>query len=242
MKPERFDRTASTRLVIGLWIVLIGAILLLKNLELINGSQFWRFFTPLILVFIGTTMLINNPTRIQRQRLGWVFVIVGGWIFFHRLGWIDISIFKLLLPALLLFGGGALVWRAFNAPKGESKVASLTAYEEPHAEFMRSFAVMSSNELRPVSRPFRGADLSAVMAGIKLDLLDARMEADSANIEVFAFWGGMEIYVPRDWTVVSKVTTLMGGFIDKRRPTTVLPTKTVIISGLVLMGGIEIKS
>jgi hypothetical protein len=52
----------------------------------------------------------------------------------------------------------------------------------------------------------------------------------------------MEIYVPRDWTVVSKVTTLMGGFIDKRRPTTVLPTKTVIISGLVLMGGIEIKS
>jgi predicted membrane protein len=242
MKPERFDRTASTRLVVGLWIVVVGAVLLLNNLGVINAGQFWRYFWPLILVFIGTTMLINNQTRIQRQRLGWIFVIVGGWIFVNRLGWIDISIFKLLLPALLLFVGGTLVWRAFNAPKGESKMVSLTNAEEPQAEFTRSFAVMSSNELRPVSRPFRGADLSAVMAGVKLDLIDARMEADSANIEVFAFWGGMEIYVPADWTVVSKVTTLMGGFIDKRRPTTVLPTKTLIITGLVLMGGIEIKN
>jgi predicted membrane protein len=242
MKPERFDRTASTRLVIGLWIVVVGAILLLNNLGVINASQFWRYFWPLIFVFIGATMLINNQTRIQRQRLGWIFVIVGSWIFINRLGWIDISIFKLLLPALLLFVGGTLVWRAFNAPKGESKAVSLNVSEEPQAEFMRSFAVMSSNELRPVSRPFRGADLSAVMAGVKLDLLDARMETDSANIEVFAFWGGMEIYVPPDWTVVSRVTTLMGGFIDKRRPTTVIPTKTLIISGLVLMGGIEIKN
>jgi predicted membrane protein len=242
MKPERFDRTASTRLVIGLWIVLVGAILLLNNLGVINGSQFWRYFWPLILVFVGTSMLINNQARIQRQRLGWIFVIVGGWIFLQQLGWIYISIFKLFLPALLLFVGGTLVWRAFNAPKGESKVVNLASSEEPQAEFMHSFAVMSSNELRPISRPFRGADLSAVMAGVKLDLLDARMEADSANIEVFAFWGGMEIFVPPDWTVVSKVTTLMGGFIDKRRPTTVLPTKTVIITGLVLMGGIEIKN
>ena len=88
---------------------------------------------------------------------------------------------------------------------------------------------MSGCELRPVSRPFRGADLSAVMGGIKLDLTDARMEGDSATIEVFAFWGGIEIYVPPDWTVTSKVTTLLGGFIDKRRPTSVVPTKTLIV-------------
>jgi len=268
MKPERFDRIASTRLLIGLWIVVLGGILLLNNLGWIDAGHFWRYFWPLILVFIGTTMLINQ-TRARRQRLGWVFVIVGSWIFINRLGWIDISIFKLLLPALLLFVGGMLVWRAFNAPGPQAPKPSLKPQnplglkpqifksdgsssteeamvglqpEEPQAEFMRSFAVMSSNELRPVSRPFRGADLSAVMAGVKLNLLDARMESESANIEVFAFWGGMEIYVPPDWTVISKVTTLMGGFIDKRRPTTAVPTKTLVISGLILMSGIEIKN
>jgi predicted membrane protein len=241
MKPERLDQIASTRLLIGLWIVVLGAILLLGNLGVIDVGRAMHYFWPLILVFVGSTMLLN-PTRARRQRLGWVLIIVGSWIFINHLGWIDVSIFKLLLPALLLFVGGMLVWRAFTAPRFNSNTVSTAAPEEPQPEFMRSFAVLSSNEMRPVSRPFRGADLSAVMAGIKLNLLDARMESDSASIEVFAFWGGMEIHVPPDWTVISKVTTLMGGFIDKRRPTTVLPTKTLIISGFVVMSGIEIKN
>jgi predicted membrane protein len=241
MKPERFDQLASTRLLIGLWIIVLGALLLLGNLGVIDAGYVWRYFWPLILVFIGSSMLLN-PTRARRQRLGWVLVIIGSWIFINRIGWVDVSIFKLLLPALLLFVGGMLVWRAFAAPRLDVNMAPVPAGEEPHAEFMRSFAVMSSNEMRPVSRPFRGADLSAVMAGIKLNLLDARMESDSATIEVFAFWGGMEIHVPPDWTVVSKVTTLMGGFIDKRRPTTVLPSKTLIVSGFIVMSGIEIKN
>ena len=80
------------------------------------------------------------------------------------------------------------------------------------------------------------------MAGIKLDLTDARMEGDSATIEVFAFWGGMEIYVPSDWTVTSKVATLMGSFVDKRRPTSVVPTKTLVITGFIVMSGIEVKN
>jgi hypothetical protein len=59
---------------------------------------------------------------------------------------------------------------------------------------------------------------------------------------VFAFWGGIEIYVPPDWTVTSKVTTLLGGFVDKRRPTSVVPTKNLIVQGMVVMGGIEVKN
>jgi len=114
--------------------------------------------------------------------------------------------------------------------------------DEEHAEYVRAFAVLSSNELRPVSRPFRGADLSAVLAGVKLDLTSARMEGDTARIELFAFCGGIEIYVPPDWTVTSKVGTLMGGFTDKRRPTTTLPTKTLIIDGFAIMSGIEVSN
>lgn len=272
MKPERFDQIASTRLFIGLGIILFGAILMLGSLNLIDTGRVMRFFWPLIFVFVGSTMLIH-PTRTRRQRLGWVFVGLGTFLFLSRFGLIGINLFKLLIPGLLLFVGGMLVWRAFNAPNPQQpnpnpqpnlnptpdplqpsplqpdlqpnpqpSVQFMPHQEESHAEFMRSFAVMASNELRPVSRPFRGADLSAVMAGIKLNLLDARMEGDHATIEVFAFWGGMEIHVPPDWTVISKVATLMGGFIDKRKPTTVPPSKTLTITGFVVMSGIEIKN
>jgi len=35
---------------------------------------------------------------------------------------------------------------------------------------------------------------------------------------------------------------LLAGFIDKRRPTTVVPTKTLVIKGMIVMSGVEIKN
>ena len=43
-------------------------------------------------------------------------------------------------------------------------------------------------------------------------------------------------------TVTSKVTTFMGGFVDKRRPTSLVPTKTLTVRGFAFMGGIEVKN
>jgi predicted membrane protein len=182
--------------------------------------------------------MVRSPDHRRSRSWGWVLITVGSWIFLDRIGWIHVSLWHLLLPGLLLFVGGSLVWRALNGPPKSKHISGA----EDHVEFVRSFALMSGCELRPVSRPFRGADLTAVMGGIKLDLIDARMEGDSATVEVFAFWGGIEIFVPPDWTVTSKVTTLLGGYVDKRRPTSVVPTKTLVVQGMVVMGGIEVKN
>src|ERR1044071_1321730 len=155
MKSERFDQIASTRLLVGLWLIALGTIFLLGYLDVINIGRVMRYFWPLVLIFIGSSMLIH-PTRARRERLGWVFVGLGSWIFINKLGWIDISIIKLFFPALLLTIGGMLVWRAFSAPKLSVAANPLPQQEEQHAEFMRCFAVLSSNELRAVSRPVRG--------------------------------------------------------------------------------------
>jgi predicted membrane protein len=227
----------SARLVVGVIIVLIGAILLADNLGWFDARYVLRSLWPLALVAVGVTM-VRSPDHRRSRSWGWVLITVGIWLFLDRIGWLHVSLWHLLLPGLLLFVGGSLVWRALNGPPKTEPIAGT----EDHVEFVRSFALMSGCELRPVSRPFRGADLTAVMGGIKLDLADARMEGDSATVEVFAFWGGIEIHVPPDWTVTSKVTTLLGGFVDKRRPTSVVPTKTLVVRGMVVMGGIEVKN
>ena len=54
--------------------------------------------------------------------------------------------------------------------------------------------------------------------------------------------GGIEIYAPSEWSIVSEVTPILGAYIDKRRPTATVPTKTLFIDGLVLMGGVEVKN
>jgi hypothetical protein len=49
------------------------------------------------------------------------------------------------------------------------------------------------------------------------------------------------LIVPRDWDVTVRVTSLMGGCSDKRRPATMPATKHLIIQGIAVMGGVEIK-
>jgi predicted membrane protein len=235
--PHDHQALFSTRLVVGIVIVCIGLILLADNLGWFDARYILRSLWPLALVCVGVAM-VRSPDHRRSRSWGWVLITVGIWLFLERLDLFHVSLWHLLVPGLLLFVGGTLVWRAIHGPPKAQAISGA----DDHVEFVRSFALMSACELRPVSRPFRGADLTAVMGGIKLDLADARMEADSANVEVFAFWGGIEIHVPPDWTVTSKVTTLLGGFVDKRRPTSVVPTKTLIVRGMVVMGGIEVKN
>ena len=100
--------------------------------------------------------------------------------------------------------------------------------------------MFSGANLRPTV-PFQGADITAVMGGVKLDLSNAPMAGDTAVVDVFALMGGAEIFVPRDWDVTVKVISLMGGCSDKRRPSTVPASKHLIIQGMAVMGGVEIK-
>jgi predicted membrane protein len=236
---RRKDPLFLTRLLVGIWVIALGAIFLAGNLGWIDTRQAFRLFWPLLMVLVGTS-LVAQPGTERTHRLGWVFIGIGVWIFAGKIGWVNVGFWQLVFPLALLTLGGMLVWRAFNGQQRAEEAPAEVL--DDHAEYVRCFAVMSGTELRPVSRPFRGADLSAVMAGVKLDLTGARMEGDSATIEIFAFWGGMEIYVPPDWTVSSKVATLMGGFVDKRRPTSTIATKTLVITGFVVMSGIEVKN
>lgn len=275
---QRRHEMFSTRLIVGLLIILLGGTLLADNLGWFEARHVLRSLWPLALVAVGVAM-VRHPQHKRSRAWGWVLITVGIWIFADKIGWVHVSLGQLILPGILLFVGGVLVFRSLSGPpsvpggsggdkSGAAGTTGLSGFTEfgadgtrngtssntasntasggatpnDQAEFVRSFAMLSGHELRPVSRPFRGADLNAVMGGIKLDLTSARMEGDTAVIEVFAFWGGVEIYVPPDWTVTSDVTTLLAGFIDKRRPTSVVPTKHLVIKGVIVMAGVEIKN
>jgi hypothetical protein len=108
--------------------------------------------------------------------------------------------------------------------------------------FVRAVAVMAGLERASASADFRGADLVAIMGGCELDLRHATIAGDEATVDVFAFMGGIEIYIPRNWTVEAKVLPLMGGLGDETKPATTEPTRRLVVRGLALMGGVDIKN
>jgi hypothetical protein len=71
------------------------------------------------------------------------------------------------------------------------------------------------------------------------------MEGNEVVLDASAICGGGEIIVPEHWLVSIQGTAMFGGYEDKARhvqPDPTQPTKTLILKGFVLFGGISIKN
>jgi len=82
----------------------------------------------------------------------------------------------------------------------------------------------------------------AIMGGVVLDLTRARFAEAETTINVFAFWGGVEIIVPEEVTVVVSGVGFMGAFDNRTTVTPTVPGGPVVrITGLALMAGVDVK-
>jgi predicted membrane protein len=146
-------------------------------------------------------------------------------------------------------GGGT----AFFAPDGTAKPgtsADVTAGRPPDRfERISIFAIWSSVRRTSAASPFRGGDITAIMGGGQLDLRQAVIPAgEEAVLDIVAVMGGVEIMVPSDWEVATPLIPFMGGVEDRRFPPATDPTapkspsRRLVLRGLVMMGGVHIKS
>ena len=104
---------------------------------------------------------------------------------------------------------------------------------------VHAFAMLGGLERKSATPDFRGGDMTAIMGGCKVDLRQAGIASGRAVVDVVAIWGGVEIRVPADWTVVVEGTPILGAIEDK----TVRPSggaKILVVRGVAIMGGVEI--
>jgi predicted membrane protein len=92
------------------------------------------------------------------------------------------------------------------------------------------------------SANFQGADLTAVMGGCEIDLRQSSIADASPVIDVFAFWGGVEIRVPQNWNLEVKAWPILGGVVDETEQTAGPGAPVVTVKGAAIMGGVGIKN
>jgi hypothetical protein len=104
-------------------------------------------------------------------------------------------------------------------------------------------AVFGGVERHISAQDFHGAQCTAVFGACKIDLRDAQMQGNEATLETYAVFGGVEIRIPEDWEVVNRSTAIFGGIGDQRRHAPTGPdTKTLILEGAAVFGGVQIKN
>ena len=223
----------TPRLLVGILIIGIGALLLLGNLQILEVENIWRFW-PVILLVAGINMLIRSRLGPGCEG-GVVLTVLGGAFLLRNLGLLDWRL-RHLWPLLLILLGLMVVVTSFRRTMPQ---------RGPHSSTNPSlslFTFLGGVDHKNNSPAFRGGEATAVMGGIDLDLRDASIADEDVELNCFAFMGGIEIKVPQDWSVVIKATPIMGYFGDTSRPVTAGGSKRLTVRGQVFMGSVEVKN
>ena len=103
-------------------------------------------------------------------------------------------------------------------------------------------AIFGDADQRISEQDFRRGQCTAVFGACKIDLRDAQIQGREAVLETYAIFGGVEIRVPQDWEVVNRSIAVFGGIDDHRRePPSGPGTKTLILNGAAVFGGVTVK-
>ena len=221
----------TARLVFGLLIFALGTLWTLDNLGVIDSGPIMQWW-PSLLILLGIGKITGAIPR-RQVVMGSVFAIVGLLLLGNSMDWFSFHFWQ-LWPLFLIAAGTSLVVRSMRGPAAADGT-------DRSAE-VHSFAMMAGIHQKFDTQDFRGGDASALMGGVEIDLRSARATQPQVVIDVFAWWGGIDIFIPRDWRVVNEVVPIMGGVDDQTRPAEGDIRTTLVLRGAAIMGGIEIKS
>ena len=216
--------------ILGIGVLAVGAILLLDNFGFTVAEDLFAYW-PVLLILVGISHFVR-PEGSRRYLAGSIFIAVGVIILLSNLGLISFGIWD-LWPVILVIAGLSLILKPFRR-RGVTIGEGTGVFE--------ATAILGGANRRLSAVDFQGGDAIAIMGGCEIDLRDCGSEGGPAEIDTFAFWGGIEIRVPDDWEVQVNGLALLGGYSDMTRTAEGEGRKVLVISGTAIMGGVEIKN
>jgi len=221
-------RRISPAILSGGVLIVIGVLLLLDQLYILPTH--WFSFWALVLFVIGILKILQSD---RVSGWAWGLSLIAAAVLFQLdyMGYAHVRVDR-LWPLFVIAAGILIIVHQFER-RGEETLT-------PSGD-LNLFSVMGGGEYRIQAKNFRGGYVTAVMGGFDIDLRDADMEGKEAKIELNAFLGGGVVKVPETWAVVMQGSSVMGGYSMKIRERSEF-TKTLIVGGVAVLGGVEIRN
>ena len=249
-----FNNRENGRIVGGLILVAVGAVLLLRNIGFLFPH--WLFSWPMILILVG----IYSGFKHQFRNNSWIILIaIGGFFLFDRFI-PELGLEPYFWPILIMVIGVIFILRPkrvgrFKESSNETSstsnvgfnITSLQTYDSATLsdnDYLRINSIFSGVNKTIVSKDFKGGKITCVFGGTNVDLTQADIQGE-AVLKFEIIFGGVKLIVPPHFTVINEIDGVFHGVDDKRKysaSTNSSPDKKLILRGSVLFGGIEIKS
>lgn len=231
---ELKKQTTDRRVWLGSVLIILGGLFLLNSLDIFD-FRFTRIFIswPFFFFVIGLYILVNTEKKI----FGAILTGLGGLFLIPRIfPGIDIN-WSIVFPILLIAIGLYIILhrrKSTEFMKGQIK-----------EDFIDDISIFGGGDKIVTSKNFKGGNITAIFGGSDINLTSCELAEGINTIDVFTLFGGTTIVVPKHWNVVVSVTSMLGGFSNKgiKDPTIEIDTtRSLVIKGLVIFGGGEVKN
>ncbi len=240
-------QSSNSRIWFGVILVILGGLFLMDNFGL-----FWFDLRPLvfswhsILLIVGIVILINH----KNNPAGYILIAIGliGTLR-HTVPYFFDFDFSDLWPIFILLVGVWLIFKRNNNNHfhrhnrqfdfGASEFHKENVSEDQSSADLIKVDCIFNNIKRVVhSENFKGGSISTVFGEVHLDLTNAKLAPGTNTLEVNTVFGGIKIRVPSDWKVQLNVSSVFGGFDDKRYNISSTPQDgLLVINGSTIFGG-----
>lgn len=217
--------------ILGIMLILFGSFYFAYQADLID-REVWNviFSWQMLLIALGILTL-------SERNYAWgITLIVIGALFLNGyiVGYIWPVMIILAGLAIIFLGTGNKIRR--NWAYAQFKHGSVTG------DYLNETAIFGGNERYVNSDNFQGGSVVSVFGGSKLDLTNCNIQPGQlVELEITSILGGSTLIIPNDWNVQLQITSILGGFSDKRVNTRIDKSKTVVIKGVSILGGGELK-
>jgi predicted membrane protein len=218
------------RVLLGLALIGLGVLFLLDRAGTLEAGQVIGDWWPVIIIGLGLVQLAERP----RSFLGpGIIIVIGVVLLLFSTDVVEGSLWNYLWPVVLIVIGLAIIARrgGTSLPRGDTE------------DVARASGIFGGMEVANASQRFRGASLTAVFGGVTLDLRQARPASEGATITCTALFGGIDIILPRGWSVTVSSTPLFGGVDDKTERGVPLPddAPALRVDAVVIFAGVDLK-
>lgn len=242
----------SLKGALGIGLIIFGVLLFLSNIGIPLLGMILRNW-PVLLIIAGAVMLRQRKKGGDAGSHKYLpHALLGAGIVFQlaNMHLLHFGLGAILVPVILLFLGLQLL-RATRPELGEDDpqlIEGELAGAEPadcEDHKIEVFTLLGAGNFSTRSQKLVGGSATALLGGVEIDIHEADSQAPRILLDVTAIMGGVEIRVPPHFQVQSKVLPLLGGVSNK---TTCLADKLgvapkqLVITGLALMGGVEITN
>ena len=218
----------SRRALLGIFIVVIGIVLLLDNLLLIPYQLYFLRSWQMLLIAIGVFNFLSG-----KKIPAIILVSVGTFFLLEEYGPYDLRDFW---PVIIILIGVAFIFRHKKAQSDSGNGAS--------EHFFDDVNIFGGGDKQFTSQELEGGRVINIFGGSTIDLRDSFPRGGGPiEIEVFTMFGGCDLLVRDDWRVKIEAISVFGGFSDERRsPEVNEDSPSIIIKGFTMFGAGELKN